>query len=141
MPGTLKGVTITLWVCGFLSMVASVLPGWRDESGRDITLRELWSEGGGPLIIACGLALVLIGTLIYRGSRWVRHALMVGIVAAGLSGFFQREYEDVPIGLVAAVAGIAIILGARYLYFRPEVVAYFTRESTNAEQVMRGKRR
>ncbi len=141
MPGTLKGVTITLWVCGVLSMVASFLPGWRDKSGREITLRELWSEGNGPLIIACGLALVLIGTLIYRGSAWVRHALMLGIVAAGLSGFFRQEYEDVPIGLVATIAGIVIILGARYLYFRPDVIAYFTRESTNAEQAMRSNGR
>jgi hypothetical protein len=66
---------------------------------------------------------------------------MVGIVGAGLSGFFQQEYEDLPFGLVATVAGIAIFLGARYLYFRPEVIAYFTRESTHAEQVMRGNRR
>jgi hypothetical protein len=65
---------------------------------------------------------------------------MVGIVGTGLSGFFQQEYEDLPFGLVATVAGIAIILGARYLYFRPEVIAYFTRESTHAE-VMRGNRR
>lgn len=133
MPGTLKGVTITLWVCGVLSMVASVLPGWRDESGRAVTLRELWYEGSGPPIIACGLVWVLIGTLIYRGSAWVRHALMLSIVAAGLSGFFRKEYEGVPIGLVATVTGIAIFLGARYLYFCPEVISYFTRGSSNAE--------
>ena len=140
MPGTLQGVTVTLWVCGVLAMITSLLPGWKDETGRPVTLRELWSEGSGLLIIVCGLAMVLIGTLIYRGGRWVRHALMLGIVAAGFSGFFRQEYEDVPIGLVATVAGIAIFLGARYLYFRPEVIAYFTRESTHAE-VRRGNRR
>lgn len=141
MPETLRGVTVTLWICGVLMMIPSLLPGWKDEAGRPVAFRDLWSEGTGPLIMACGFASVLIGTLIYRGGRWVRHALMLGIVAAGLSGFFRQEYEDVPIGLVATAGGIAIFLGARYLYFRPEVIAYFTRESAHAERIIRNNRR
>lgn len=132
MPEFLRGATIALWIGGALMVSAPFLPGWRDETGRAISRRELWADGTSPLVLASAVAMALVGVLLYRGDAWVRHALMLGIIAAALSGFFREEYRDIPLFLTAAVAGITIILGTRYLYFKKDVIAYFTRGSSGA---------
>lgn len=81
-----------------------------------------------------GLGMLALGILIYKGWSWVRHALVLGITAVGLSGFVSPEYEDVPATILVCVALFAFSIGVRYFYFSPEVIAYFT-EKRGAEQV------
>lgn len=134
MPTSLGWFTIGLWMMGACAVVTAVLPGWEDVTGRSVTLRELWSEGIGPLVLAHGVGMIVLGSLIYRGRPWVRHLLMLVVVGIGLSGFIRQEYREVPDGLLLIVAAIAISLGVRYLYFRREVIAYFSRHKNVAEQ-------
>lgn len=133
MPTTLRMVTIGMWIMGTFAAVSSVLPGWEGEAGRPVTLRELWSEGIGLVVLSLGVGMIVLGRLIYSGRPWVRHALMLGIIGIGLSGFFRQEYRDVPNGLILLVAAIAIGLGVRYFYFRREVISYFTQQKSIAE--------
>ena len=97
-----------------------------------MTLQELWTEEAGLMILLIGVGLVILGCLIYSDRRWVRHLLMAGIVVVGLSGFIRPEYADVPAGVLITVAVIAIGIGIRYFYFRPEVIAFF---ALNQEEV------
>jgi hypothetical protein len=138
MPTTLRMVTIGMWIIGTFAAVSSVLPGWEGEAGRPVALRELWSEGVGLIVLSLGVGMIVLGRLIYSGSPWVRHALMIGIIGIGLSGFIRQEYRDVPDGLLLVVAAIVISLGVRYLYFRREVISYFTQQKKIAEHVVGG---
>jgi hypothetical protein len=131
MPSSLKGFTILMWVMGVLIVVASVIPGWTDvETGRRVPHAELWSRiDGGIMIFSIGLGMILLATMIYKGWNWVRHALMVGIAAIGLSGFIDPVYNDVPVGLLWAISSVTIGYGLYYFYFRSEVIAYFTKNN------------
>lgn len=122
-----------MWVCGIFAIIASMLPGWTDQTGRSVSVRELWSEGIGPMIIVYGMIFMLIGSLIYIGRTWVRHLLMIGIIVAGLSSFYSDDYKDLPFWLIVTVAGVGLFLAVRYFYFRPEIVSYFTRNNRSAE--------
>ena len=133
MPSTLRGFTITLWLLGAFVVVASIIPGWRDEAGRSVSTSELWATGAATQIIMIGCAMMVFGSLIYAGWPWVRNVLMAGITAVGLSGFVQDDYRSLPMPLLLGVAILSISLGAWYLYYRSDVVDFFRRR-TKAEQ-------
>ena len=128
-------VTIAMWISGVLLLVGSVIPGWKDATGRPVPYQERWSTGDGFLCLGLGVGLIFLGAMIFSGRPLVRHMLMGGIVAIGLSGFVQSEYKEVPLGFLILVALIAIVMGVRYLYFRPDVVRFFT-QNQEAEQTM-----
>jgi len=131
MPSSLKAFTILLWVLGTFTLVASFIPGWRDEeTGRLVPHTELWSRiDGGIMIFSFGLAMILVATIIYKGWNWVRHAMMIGISAIGLSGFIDPVYTDVPLGIKLAISCVTIGVGLHYFYFRNEVIAHFTKKN------------
>ena len=85
-------------------------------------------------ILLLGVGLAMVGCLIYSGMPWVRHALMTGVVAIGISGFIRPEYSDIPLGVLIVVAVMAIGVGVRHLYFRPDVIAHFTTNQKEAER-------
>jgi len=127
MPSSLKAFTILLWILGTFTVMASIIPGWRDEeAGRLVPHTELWSRiDGGIMIFSIGLGMVLIATIIYKGWSWVRHALMMGISAIGLSGFTDTLYSDVPMDLKLVISCASIGMALHYFYFKSEVITYF----------------
>ncbi len=125
IPSSLRGFTILLWIAGAFVVVASILPGWENEDTGPISLSELWRQGIGPMVSVFGLGMILVGTVIYIGWAWVRHALMLGIVAIVLSGFVDSDYESVPVWIMIPVALIGPAIGIHYFYFRADVIEYF----------------
>lgn len=126
IPSTLKAITILCWLFGPLLLIPLVTPIEKDEAGDPVSLQEVWSQGYGIVTIGHAFGMLALGTLIYKGWGWVRHALFFGIVAIGLSGFIDPEYKDVPPIVLFGVATIAIFVGYRYFYHNQEVVSYFT---------------
>ena len=131
IPSTLQAITILCWVLGSVVVVCSVTPGWKDDAGYTVSLNQMWSDGSGIFIMFSGIMMLTLGTLIYMGRSWVRHLLMLSVIIIGLSGFLDPEYEDVPIALIIGISLVAIVLGARYFYFRNEVILYFSSPQTN----------
>ncbi len=128
-------LTIVFWIIGCVSAIIPFLPGWTDEAGAPISRRELWNDGHGLEMVCLGIGLSILATLIFGGRPWVRHMLMAGLAAVGLSGFIQPDYEDVPVILLATIALATISFGVYYFYFRSTVIQHFARIQKEAEQV------
>lgn len=131
MPSPLSGFTVVLWLSGVIFVISSMIPGWEDvDTGREVPHHELWSRfDGGPAIFLLGCALFGIGYMIYRGWWWVRHILMLGIVAIAVSGLVNPAYCDVPTWILVSLALVTFVFGLRYFYFKKQVVSYFTKKT------------
>ena len=126
IPPTLRGLTIVLWVLGTFTSIASVFPRWKDDGGRSVSIADLWVGGSSSIVLLSGIGMTIVPIMIYARWSWVRHALMLGIIGIALLGFVDTAYEGIPAGLVILVSATSIGLGVWYLYFRYEVVNYFT---------------
>ncbi len=136
IPSTLRAITILCWVLGPVAVVASITPGWKDEAGNAVLLHDLWAEGSGLQVMGVGFGMLFLGTLVYKGKgkSWIRHALMLGVVAIGFSAFIIAEYKELPSSILTCIVLLPIVLGIRYLYFRREVICYFYEANIKAEQ-------
>ena len=131
MPGMLHTMTIAFWIGGTFTAIASVLPGWKDQAGRLIGIREFWSQGMGLGVLSTGIGLILLGSLIYSGRSWVRHLLLIGIIVI-TSYELMRGYDLDSISLILSILVVCVAIW--YLYFRRCVVSYFSGNKYSAEQ-------
>jgi hypothetical protein len=82
MPETLAALSCMFMIFGLLCLVAAVLPlsGWTYED-RAVSYQEFWRSGGGVLVVASGLVLILLAVAFYKAQRWVCYAVPLGFVA------------------------------------------------------------
>ena len=87
--------------------------------------REAWQTGDALLIFLSGVAEILIELVIYRKLKWGRSLLFVGLIA--LYGISLRRigFESIPQMTAFIIGGFIVFSGWKYLYFEPEVKAYF----------------
>jgi len=127
MPETLAALSCMFMVFGVLSLVAAILPisDWRYE-GRSFSYREFWQSGGGILVVATGLTMILLAVGFYRAQRWVRYAIPLGFVAVTV---YAALRPDPLFRYQWAGALFWVFLSYWYFNRKRKVVAYFSRGS------------
>lgn len=122
MPTILRWFTFCCGLMGFVVVVVSMLPGWKDENDVSHSVGEFWADGSGPTVFSIGICLMGVAFIIYRGFSWGRHVLAAVVCVLHVLEAFSRNY--VVVSLALAAGGIALTIW--YLYFKRDVRACFT---------------
>lgn len=73
MPETLKGLSISLGICGPSCVLMAVLPiSSYKVGGSPVTYAEFWSSGGGPVMTLAGAIMLVLAIAFYKAQRWVK---------------------------------------------------------------------
>ena len=105
---------------GALFLVAAFIPsGDYCINGEPVSFTEFWRRGGGPLFVAVGILLPIIGYGLLRRRRWSLYWFAGFFVATALFSLtFHPQWDDL-IGLL--FTGFVVW----YLFWRHTVRAYF----------------
>lgn len=122
-PETLALLSCMFMIFGLLCLVAAALPisGWTYED-RPVSYQEFWRTGGEVLVVASGLAMILLAVAFYRAQQWVRYVIPLGFVVMTVYDAIRPDrtfpYEW---------AGALFWVFFSYWYFnrKRKVVAYF----------------
>jgi len=119
MPYGLRMITIGCFIGALFLPIAFIPGGGYSINGESVSFTEFWRRGGGPLFVAIGILLPVIGYGILKRRRWSRY-WFAGflIITAAYSLTFCPQWNDV-LGLL--YAGFLIW----YLFWRHTVCAYF----------------
>ncbi|MBE0540983.1 MAG: hypothetical protein IH623_06330 [Verrucomicrobia bacterium] len=124
MPETLAALSCMFMLFGLLGLVAALLPisDWTYE-GRSISYQEFWRSGGGIVVTATCLAMILFAVAFYRAQRWVCYAVPLGFV--GLTIYAALRADALfPYQWIGSLFWVFL----SYWYFnrKRKVVAYFS---------------
>ena len=125
MPRILRWLTRLCFGFGlFLPMSLIPLPfGFYRINGVEVTFAEFWRQGGGPTFFAIGAASLIVAYGFVRARNWSRY------IFAGLQHAFwiiTPLFTGFSFEMLFSLAWAAFV--TYYLFFRPEVRAYFTHE-------------
>ena len=134
----LRFIVVLGSILGLLSLLIVTVPirGWNEPDGTEITLEEAWKLGHAPKVLLSGIGSFVIGILIYLGKPWVRHLLFLTLIFGLILSMVTLEIRGAPAVVVYLFLVLFIFESWRYLYRRPKVMAFFSKQNQTAEQAM-----
>ena len=120
------GLRMIMWGCfiGILFIPLALVPGGGHSiNGELVSFTEFWRRGGGPVFVAVGVLLPVIGYGIATRKGWSRYLFIGFLVVTSLLSFaFHPNAEDV-------ISFLFIGLMTWYLFWRRSVSDYFAADA------------